>query len=143
METTTNASLADALVATRAYQSATADGPRHQVSSIWLPAGWLAIVLILSSSVPAFGGEWRARGTQPTRTTTHKVITASTPTAEPRMSSSGWASTGTAVNESRISQPIRTVGFDDDIAGPALRVANRPMRSIRVAQENGNNGEVE
>ena len=138
MEITTNVSLADALVATRAYQSAAADGPRHQVGSIWLPAGWLAIVLILSSSVPAFGGEWRARGTQPTRVTTHKVVTASASTAEPRMSSSGWASTGSPVNESSISQPIRTVGFEDDIAGPALRVANRPMRSIRVAQENGN-----
>ncbi len=124
------------VVAVRAYQSVADEGSGNRVDPIWLPAGWLAVVLILSSSVPAFGGEWRSRGVQSQRVVTHKVVTAST-TNEPRMSSSGWASSGTPVNEASISQPIRTVGFEDDIAGPALRVANRPMRSIRVAQENG------
>lgn len=67
---------------------------------------------------------WRARGSSaqraPQRVVTHKVQT-------PRPATSSWNTNGW----------VQQTGYEDDIAGPSLRVASRPRpaRGYRVAQQ--------
>ena len=67
---------------------------------------------------------WRARGSAaqraPQRVVTHKVQT-------PRPATSSWNTNGW----------VQQTGYEDDIAGPSLRVASRPRpaRGYRVAQQ--------
>ncbi len=111
---------ANAAAVYREVAEATAPLPIKE--PLWLPAGWLAVVLILSATLPAAGSEpvWRARTTR--------------------------LSSRTLKTTRHNDRHLRTVGYEDDIAGPSLRVAARmnvdqvPDRGYRVAQENNGGG---
>lgn len=132
-------------------------------ANLWLPAAWLAMVLMLSASVPAFGAEssgWKSSNTNnrlgtSQRVTTRKVATSSFAAQaisnQPVSNSSGWASTSSKVNLSassssshasgisHVDNQLLRVDYQDDIAGPALRVARRTKpQGYRVAQQDRN-----
>lgn len=124
---------------------------------LWLPAGWLAVLLLLSASVPSFGAEassdgWRARGTVsrnaerrsnvPARAEVRSNELARSGKSNLPKSADGWASQGGQPHSA-----IRQVAFEDDIAGPSLRTAGRMSTDrfmdgeYRVAQQDaGENG---
>ena len=104
--------------AASAYQATDlATRPTEKADPLWLPAGWLAVVMVLSAMFPAWASAgWRSRST-------------SKPVAHQ--------------SESR----IRTVDYRSDLAGPALRVAQNPtsdplLNAIErpFGVDNNNNG---
>ncbi|MEQ8850132.1 hypothetical protein [Botrimarina sp.] len=91
--------------------------PERGPQLVWLPSGWLAVVLVLTLAAQGWGAP---------------------PTAD------GWRPRGSAANAQRSAGPsgvIRQVGYEDDIAGPALRTAGRIRHDqysdhgYRVAQQ--------
>lgn len=113
---------------------AKATAPQPIKEPLWLPAGWLAVVLILSATLPAMGAQpvWRARTTN--YSSHHSG------------SSYQGVSSHRAKTTRHTDSRVRPVGYEDDIAGPALRVAGRmnvdrvPSRGYRVAQNNDGGG---
>jgi hypothetical protein len=126
-----DATRALAAAAYRSIDQATRSaGQDHGREPLWLPAGWLAVVLILSAAAPSFGDGWRARGT----------LNKGQQATRPSDSQSLFATP-----QSPASRPpaIRQVAYEDDLAGPALRTAGRiPHNTFydgeyRVAQNPG------
>lgn len=111
-----------ALVAA-AYRSVDRATRSRQREPLWLPAGWLAVVLMLTAAGPSFGDGWRARGTVTKGQTASRTSKADSLFATPQ------------------SPAIRQVAYEDDLAGPALRTAGRiPHNTFydggyRVAQQ--------
>lgn len=126
--------------------------------NLWLPAAWLAVVLMLSASVPAYGGDtsgmetsgWKSSTPANSNASNHRVTTRKVATShfanqtiytEPSSNSSGWATTsGSVVSAnarlSRNDNQLLMVDYKDDIAGPALRIARRTKpQGYRVAQQ--------
>ncbi|QDT70213.1 hypothetical protein MalM25_31590 [Planctomycetes bacterium MalM25] len=118
----------------RAVDRATTNRPTPQ--PLWLPAGWLAVVLLLSAAAPSFGGDgWRARGTKPSQTP---------PTSVQRSDRFVWGTKQPRSN-AKPRAAVRQVAYEDDIAGPALRTAGRIHHDrfvdgeYRVAQQDAGN----
>lgn len=80
---------------------------------MWLPAGWLLVLLLLTASAPAWGDRvtsdgWRKRAASPSR-----------------------AFQTSQSSRTRWDRSLRAVGYEEDIAGPALRVAQRERTNAR------------
>ncbi|TWT43412.1 hypothetical protein [Botrimarina hoheduenensis] len=95
---------------------------------LWLPSGWLVVVLLLTSAAPVFGERiappagsdgWRPRSSASNSTVTHRAI------ASPLTRSPSQAVIAPRPAEPRWDRSLRPVDYQDDIAGPALRVAQR------------------
>ncbi len=102
----------------RSVDRATRTHTDDKEQTLWLPAGWLAVLLVMTAAAPSLGGEstsdgWRARGS-----VTKTVARATSKTKR------------SIFNGSYSRPAIRQVAFEDDIAGPALRTAGR-MRTDR------------
>lgn len=110
-------------LAAAAYRSVDRATRSTASEPLWLPAGWLAVVLMLAAAAPSFGAP---------------------------ASSDGWRARGAVAKTVRVAKPIpatmrpaavRQVAYEDDLAGPALRTAGRiPHNSFydgeyRVAQQ--------
>lgn len=98
--------MASAAHAADAYRSVDASTRPTASEPLWLPAGWLAVVLILTAATPGFGAPsssdgWRARG------------------------SAGVRSVRKVASSRVRATPVHQVAYEDDIAGPALRTAGR------------------
>lgn len=90
---------------------------RPDPEPLWLPSGWLAVVVVLAASVPAWGASgWRARSAD---------------------RSTGMHATqmAAAFSAPRRDSLFRTVDFQSDIAGPAQRVAQFDSDPLREAIE--------
>lgn len=109
---TSPASQAEARAAD-AYRAVDAATRPRSGEPLWLPSGWLAVVVLLTLAAQSWGAT----------------------------AGDGWRARRTTTKTASVARPIRQVGFEDDIAGPALRTAQRVRtdrireRSPRLAQQ--------
>lgn len=122
---TTGVTTADALRAAAAYRATDrATKPEPAAEPLWLPSGWLAVVVVVASAMPAWSAEWRARNAH--------GVSQSTPSFQSR----GFDQRPTfQASTSRRDSLFRTVDYRSDISGPAIRTAQSGADPLRDAIE--------